>query len=206
MSAETIKTTAFDPQLLTQLLADRKTLEQIEDLRKAFIEQALEGELTDLLGYPKHHPDGRKSGNSRNGFSRKTVKTDESEIEVNIPQDRNAEFKPQLIANHQKHWDGFNETILALYALGMSTRDIQSFLQEKYEIPVSPEFIFLVCDSVSEGVQQWRTRPLANICPRHSAHCDGLAELPFPRSNEPPHQKTSSGHLQACHLPFDVGC
>lgn len=169
MSAEPTKTSAFDPQLLTQLLADRKTPGQIEDLlkdlRKAFIEHALEGELTDLLGYPKHHPDGRKSGNSRNGFSRKTVKTDESEVEVHIPRDRNAEFDPKLIAKHQKRWDGFDETILALYARGMSTRDIQSFLQEKYDLPVSPEFISSVCESVSEGVQQWRTRPLASLWP-----------------------------------------
>ena len=128
MSAESIKTPAFDPQLLTQLLADRKTPGQIEDLlkdlRKAFIEHALEGELTDLLGYPKHHPDGRKSGNSRNGFSRKTVKTDESEIEVNIPRDRNAEFDPKLLAKHQKRWDGFDVTILALYARGMSLKAV----------------------------------------------------------------------------------
>ena len=132
MSADTSKTPAFDPQVLTQLLADRKTPGEIEDLlkglRKAFIEHALEGELTDLLGYPKHHPAGRGSGNSRNGFSRKTVKTDDSEIEVNIPRDRKAEFDPKLIAKQQKRWDGFDETILALYARGMSTRDIQSFL------------------------------------------------------------------------------
>jgi len=169
MSAPTLKTPAFDPQLLDQLLADRKTPGEIEDLlkglRKAFIEHALEGELTDLLGYPKHHPDGRGSGNSRNGFSRKTVKTDESEIEVHIPRDRNAEFEPRLIAKHQTRWEGFDETILALYARGMSTRDIQGFLQEKYDVPVSPELISSVCESVSEGVQQWRTRPLAGIWP-----------------------------------------
>jgi putative transposase len=163
------KTPSIDPQLLTQLMAGKKTASEIEDLlkelRKAFIEHALQGELTDLLGYPKHQAEGRKSGNSRNGYSRKQVKTDESEIEIEIPRDRNGQFEPQLIAKHQKRWDGFDETILALYARGMSTRDIQSFLKEKYDVPVTPEFVSNVCESVSAGVQEWRTKALDKIWP-----------------------------------------
>ena len=100
----------------------RKTAGEIEDLlkdlRKAFIESALDGELTHLLGYEKHDASGRNSGNSRNGSSRKRVKTDGSEVEVQVPRDRNGEFEPQLIAKHQRRWDGFDETILALYARG----------------------------------------------------------------------------------------
>lgn len=165
----TQQTPSIDPQLLNQLLAGKKTAGEIEDLlkglRKAFIEHALQGELTDLLGYPKHQVAGRNSGNSRNGHSRKRVKTDESEIEVDIPRDRQGQFEPQLIAKHQTRWDGFDETILALYARGMSTRDIQSFLKEKYDVPVSPEFVSSVCESVSAGVQEWRTRPLDKIWP-----------------------------------------
>src|SRR5215475_8406455 len=110
------KTPKLDPQLVNQLLSGRKTAGEIEDLlkdlRKAFIESALDGELTQLLGYEKHDASGRNSG-----------------------------FEPQLIAKHQRRWDGFDETILALYARGMSTRDVQSFLREKYDIDVSPEFI-----------------------------------------------------------------
>ena len=163
------KAPSIDPQLLNQLLAGKRTAGDIEDLlkdlRKAFIEHALQGELTDLLGYPKHHAEGRNSGNSRNGHSRKRVKTDDSEIEVAIPRDRQGQFEPKLIAKHQTRWEGFDETILALYARGMSTRDIQSFLKEKYDVPVTPEFVSSVCESVSAGVQEWRTRPLESIWP-----------------------------------------
>jgi putative transposase len=163
------KAPSIDPQLLNQLLAGKKTAGDIEDLlkdlRKTFIEHALQGELTDLLGYPKHQAEGRQGGNSRNGHSRKRVKTDQSEIEVAIPRDRQGQFEPKLIAKHQTRWDGFDETILALYARGMSTRDIQSFLKEKYDVPVSPEFVSSVCESVSAGVQEWRARPLERIWP-----------------------------------------
>jgi putative transposase len=170
MSVETgEKTPAFDPQLITQLLSGRKTAGEIEDLlkdlRKAFIESALEGELTHLLGYQKHDPTGRNSGNSRNGHSRKSVQTDGAEVAVEVPRDRNGQFEPQLIAKHQRRWDGFDETILALYARGMSARDGQSFLRQKYDIEVSPEFISAVCESVSAGVAEWRTRPLAAVWP-----------------------------------------
>ena len=99
------KAPSIDPQLLNQLLAGKKTAGDIEDLfkdlRKSFIEHALQGELTDLLGYPKHQAEGRKSGHSRNGHSRKRVKTDQSEMEVAIPRDRQGQFEPKLIAKHQ---------------------------------------------------------------------------------------------------------
>lgn len=163
------KTPQFDPQIINQLMINRKTPGDIEDLlkdlRKTLIESALGGELSHLLGYEKHKPEGRNSGNSRNGTSRKKIKTDGSEIEIQVPRDRNGEFEPQLIGKHERRWDGFDDTILALYARGMSTRDIQSFLREKYEIDVSPEFISSVTESVSAGVQEWRTRPLAPIWP-----------------------------------------
>jgi putative transposase len=163
------KTPKPDPELVKQLLSGRKTAGEIEDLlkdlRKAFIENALDGELTHLLGYEKHDASGRNSGNSRNGSSRKKIKTDDSEVDLQVPRDRNGEFEPQLVAKHQRRWDGFDETILALYARGMTTRDIQSFLREKYDIDVSPEFVSSVCESVSAGVQEWRTRPLQAVWP-----------------------------------------
>src|SRR5262249_7265717 len=137
----------------------------LKDLRKAFIESALEGELTHLLGYEKHDASGRNSGDSRNGSSRKRVKTDSSEVEVQVPRDRTGEFEARLLGKHQRRWDGFDETILALYARGMTTRDVQSFLREKYDIEVSPEFISSVCESLSTGVQEWRTRPLQAVWP-----------------------------------------
>ncbi|MFM8424711.1 MAG: IS256 family transposase [Chloroflexota bacterium] len=163
------KTPKYDPQLIAQLMAGRKTPGEIEDLlkdlRKAFIESALGGELSHALGYEKHQPEGRNSGNSRNGSSRKRIKTEDSEIEIQVPRDRNGEFEPRLIGKHKRRWDGFDETILALYARGMTTRDIQSFLREKYEMDVSPEFVSSVTESVTEGVLEWRTRTLTPVWP-----------------------------------------
>jgi putative transposase len=159
----------FERHLLQQLLAERQTAGEIEDLlkdlRKAFIEHALQGELTHHLGYEKYAAAGRNTGNSRNGSTPKTIKTDEDEVTIQVPHDRNGAFTPQLIGKHQRRWGGFDETILALYAHGLSTRDIQSFLQTKYAIEVSPEFISSVCESVSTGVKEWRQRPLAAVWP-----------------------------------------
>lgn len=163
------KTTSFPPELLDQLMVGRNTAADIEellkDLRKSFIEHALEGELTFTLGYEKNDPKGNNSGNSRNGYSSKKVKTENATTEVKIPRDRQAEFEPLLIRKHQRRWDGFDDTILALYARGMTTRDIQSFLRERYEIDVSPEFISSVCENVAAGVAEWRSRPLAAVWP-----------------------------------------
>jgi transposase-like protein len=93
-----------------------------------------------------------------------STQTEDTRI-VRVPRERNGEFEPQLIAKHQRRWDGFDETILALYARGMTIRDIQSFLREKYDIDVSPWFISSVCESLSAGVQEWRTRPLQAVWP-----------------------------------------
>jgi len=91
-----------------------------------------------------------------------STQTEDTRI-VRVPRERNGEFEPQLITKYQRRWDGFDETILALYARGMTTRDIQSFLREKYDIDVSPEFISSVCESLNAGVQEWRTRPLQSV-------------------------------------------
>ena len=144
----------FDRQLLQQLLADRQTAGEIEDLlkdlRKAFIEHALQGELTHLLGYEKHAAAGRGTGNSRNGTSRKTLKTEDCTVELAIPRDRNGEFEPQLLGQYERRWEGFDELILALYARGMSTRDIQDLLRQKYAVEISPQFVSDVCAAVSD--------------------------------------------------------
>ncbi|MBI1765928.1 MAG: IS256 family transposase [Acidobacteria bacterium] len=172
MSAKTdtqTTTPAFAPELLQQLLAERKTAGEIEDLlkdlRKAFIEHALQGELTHLLGYEKHAVAGRKSGNSRNGTSRKTLKTEDSTVELAIPRDRHGAFAPQLLGKYERRWEGFDELILALYARGMSTRDIQDLLRQKYAVEISPQFVSDVCSAVSTGVAEWRERPLAAVWP-----------------------------------------
>jgi putative transposase len=160
---------AFAPELLQQLLAERTIAGEIEDLlkdlRKAFIEHALQGELTHLLGYEKHAVNGRNSGNSRNGTSRKTIKTEDSTVELAISRDHNGAFEPQLLGKYERRWEGFDELILALYARGMSTRDIQDLLRQKYAVEISPQFVSDVCSAVSAGVAEWRARPLAAVWP-----------------------------------------
>ena len=111
----------------------------LKELQKRLMERALEAELTHHLGYePNGHSD---SDNSRNGKTHKTVRTQSGAVEIEVPRDRNGEFEPQLVKKHQRRLEGFDEQVIALYARGLSTRDIQSQLEELYGIEVSPTLI-----------------------------------------------------------------
>jgi len=159
---------AIDPKLIDTLLAEYgKRPEDIagengllKQLTKAILERALDAELTDHLGYEKHDPAGYKSGNSRNGKSRKTLKGDFGAIELETPRDRNATFEPTIVAKGQTRWTGFDDKILSMYARGMSTREIQAHLEEIYGVEVSPTLISTVTDAVQEEVRAWQSRPL----------------------------------------------
>ena len=124
-------------------------LEQLtQTLRKAVIEAALGGEMTEHLGYEKHAPEGHGTGNSRNGKSRKTLKGDDGEVEIDIPRDREGTFEPQIVKKGQTRLTAMDDQILALYARGMSTRDIVATFKELYDADVSPSLISRVTDSV----------------------------------------------------------
>lgn len=158
--------------LLDQLLKDYKEPEDIlgeqgllKRFSKAVLERALGTELTDHLGYEKHDPAGRGSGNSRNGTTGKTLKGKSGEIQVDVPRDRNGTFEPQIVKKHQTRFDGFDDKILSMYARGMTTRDIQAHLQEIYGVEVSPTLISNVTDAVVEEVKGWQSRPLDAIYP-----------------------------------------
>ncbi len=125
-------------------------------MTKAVIERALQAELTGHLGYEKHDPAGYKTGNSRNGKSRKKLKGDFGEIELETPRDRQGTFEPKIVAPHQTRWTGFDDKILSMYARGMSTREIQGHLEEIYEVDVSPALISSVTGAVQEEVQAWQ--------------------------------------------------
>lgn len=157
----------FDPQLIDQLLAGHSTPQAIQGLidqfTKTVLERALNGELTHHLGYEKHTK--AQTGNARNGSSRKTLKTKQGELELAIPRDRNATFEPQLVAKHQTRWEGFDDLILSLYSRGLTVREIQSHLQEIYQVEVAPDFISTVTESVAEAVKAWRHRPLEAVYP-----------------------------------------
>ena len=99
-------------------------------LTKAVVERALQGELTHHLGYEKHAPEGKNSGNSRNGKSAKTIKGKRGQLHIDVPRDRNSEFEPQLIKKGRARFDGFDDKIISMYARGMTCREIKAHLQE----------------------------------------------------------------------------
>ena len=157
-------------ELLDELLAGYKTPEDLtgpggilKQLTGALVERALEAELTDHLGYDEHAVEGRGSGNSRNGSGTKTLQTDQGPVPIDVPRDRNGSFEPQLVKKHQRRFDGFDDKILALYARGMSVRDIQAHLSELYGTEISPDLISTVTDAVVEEVQAWQSRPIEAV-------------------------------------------
>jgi len=161
---------ALDKDLIDKLLGDYQKPEDLigkngllKQLTKALVERALNAELTHHLGYEKNDADGRGSGNSRNGVSRKTVTGDFGEVEIEVPRDREGDFEPQIVGKHQRRFTGFDDKILSMYARGMSTREIQGHLQEIYGAEVSPTLISEVTDAVIDELKQWQSRPLEPI-------------------------------------------
>jgi len=162
-----------DDELADQLL-DRAQAEGAEllgpegllsQVTKAVLERALAEEMTGHLGYERHDPAGRGSGNSRNGMTAKTVLTDVGAVDLAVPRDRNGTFEPQIVRKGQTRLEGFNERIIALYARGMTTRDIRAHLREMYDVDVSPDLISRVTDGVLEELQEWQSRPLDRVYP-----------------------------------------
>ena len=158
-------------ELLDELIKDKTPEEIVSDsgvlgaLTKRLYERALEGEMSAHLGYEKHAPEGRNKKNSRNGKTSKRVKADSSEIDLEIPRDREGSFEPQLVRKRQRRLPGFDEKVIALYARGMTTREIQGHLKELYKVPVSASLISAVTDSVIEDVEAWQSRPLERFYP-----------------------------------------
>jgi putative transposase len=157
----------------------------VQELTKRLVERALDGEMTAHLGYEKHASEGRSGGNSRNGRSRKRVKSATAELEIEVPRDRAGSFEPQLVRKRQRRLAGFDDKVLALYARGMTTREIQGHLLELYGVKVSPALISSVTDAVMEDVRTWQARPLEAFYP--ILYLDAI------------HLKIrTSGHVQNC--------
>ena len=134
-------------------------------LTSRLLNKVLEAEMDIHLGYKKNSNEGDNSGNSRNGYSKKTVLMQDQEVELNVPRDRNSEFEPEIVPKYSKRLPLFNDQIISLYSRGMTVRDIQAHLNEIYGVEVSPELISKVTDAVHEDVRSWRTRPLDSIYP-----------------------------------------
>src|SRR3989337_704260 len=159
-------------EVLDQILKDYEKPEDLlsengllQQLTKALVERALNGELSHHLGYEKHNPAGNNSGNSRNGTTPKTLKSKRGQVQIDVPRDRNGEFEPQLVKKNQTRFDGLDDKIISLYARGMTTREIQGHLEEVYRVEVSPSLISNVTDAVLDEVRAWQSRPLDAVYP-----------------------------------------
>src|SRR5579862_4168161 len=133
--------------------------------KKALIERALGAELSHHLGYGPGADKPADGGNHRNGASGKTVLTEDGPVRIEVPRDRDGSFSPLLIPKHERRFTGFDDKIVAMYARGMTVREIQGFLREQYGTEVSPEFISSVTDAVMAEVTAWQARPLEGLYP-----------------------------------------
>lgn len=160
---------AIAPELLDSLVTGPVTAENFAELvlsfKKALLERALGGELTHHLGYGRGESKPEEASNHRNGTSGKTVLTDSGAVRIEVPRDRAGTFEPLLIGKHERRFEGFDEKILALYARGMTVREIQGYLREMYTVEVSADFISSVTDAVMEEVTSWQSRPLERMYP-----------------------------------------
>ncbi|MDX6346435.1 MAG: putative transposase [Streptomyces sp.] len=129
------------------------------------LESALEGEITDHLGYDKHDPAGKNSGNSRNGTRAKTVLTDVGPIEVKVPRDVEGSFEPHIVRKRQRRLTGVDEMVLSLSAKGLTHGEISAHLAEIYGAEVSKQTISTITDQVMEGMAEWQNRPLDRVYP-----------------------------------------
>lgn len=133
--------------------------------KSALIERALGAELTHHLGYAPGADKPMDASNHRNGATGKTVLTEDGPLRIEVPRDRAGSFEPLLIPKHERRFTGFDDKIVAMYARGMTMREIQGFLAEQYATEVSPEFISSVTDAVMSEVTAWHTRPLEPMYP-----------------------------------------
>jgi len=163
---------AITKEVLDELLKEYKGPDDfygqdglIKQLSKALIERAMQTELTEQLGYEKSKSGEKETENRRNGTSSKTLRTDQGPMEIEVPRDRNSEYEPLIVPKHQREWRGFDEKILSMYGLGLSTKAIQENLKEIYNVDVSTELISRVTDEVKGLVDEWRNRPLESFYP-----------------------------------------
>ena len=135
-------------------------LNALKDMFRDVLQESLEAEMDEALGYGKYDSSSKSVDNSRNGYSKKTVKTELGPVEINIPRDRNGEFEPKIIPKHQRSVNGIEEKILGLYATGMTTRDISEQVKELYGVDVSAETVSNITNRILPLVAEWQSRPL----------------------------------------------
>jgi transposase-like protein len=137
----------------------------LQQLTKIVLESALDGEITDHLGYDRHDPAGANSGNSRNGARAKTVLTDVGPVEIGVPRDRRGSFEPTIVRKRQRRLTGVEDLVLSLSAKGLTTGEISAHLAEVYGAEVSKQTISTITDKVMDGMAEWQNRPLDRVYP-----------------------------------------
>ena len=139
--------------------------DMLKDLLSGTIQTMLEAEIENELGYAKHSMKDKATSNARNGHSKKTVRSEYGNLDLDIPRDRNAEFEPQIIPKYQREITGIEGQILSLYAKGMSNRDIEDHLNNLYGIDVSPSMISKITDKIIPEIREWQSRQLEDVYP-----------------------------------------
>jgi putative transposase len=156
-------------ELIGLLASECNSLKEVQSLLKTLlkdtVETMLQAELDEHLGYDKHSKLGNNSGNSRNGFGKKTVQTESGQIELDVPRDRNGTFEPQVIEKRQTRSDGLDERIIAMYSKGMSDRDIEDHLRDIYGVEASAALISRITDKIKPAAMEWQSRPLDALYP-----------------------------------------
>jgi putative transposase len=168
MARNTTKHDALLDELLKDYTDPKEILGEhglLRQLTKRLVERALAAELTAHLGYEPHARNESSPGNCRNGKGKKTVQTETAQLDIDVPRDRDGSFEPQLVHKRQRRLEGFDDKVLALYARGLSTREIQAHLEELYGVEVSPTLISNVTDAILDEVRAWQVRPLASVYP-----------------------------------------
>lgn len=182
---------AVDDQLIDELVgrAQAEGLQLtgegglLQQLTKRLLESALEGEITDHLGYDKHDPAGRNGGNSRNGTRSKTVLGDVGPVEITVPRDRDGSFEPKIVKKRQKRLTGVDEMVISLAAKGLTTGEVQAHLAEVHGAEVSRQTISTITDKVLEGMAEWQSRPLDPVHPVVFMVGEHVRPLPRDRSS-----------------------
>ena len=157
-----------------------------QGIMKQVLETLLQAEMDEHLGYQKHDPDGNGTGNSRNGITRKKLRTDNAEFELETPRDREGSFEPQIVKKRQTSLGHFSDKIVSLYARGMTTREIQAHLEEIYQVEISAQFVSRATEKLQEQATEWQNRPLEAFYP--VVFVDGL-RVPI---------RTSKGVIKKC--------
>ena len=172
-AAGVVSLDGLDQQLIDQLVGEARARGPklagegglLQQLTKRLLESALDGELTDHLGYDKHDPAGKNGGNSRNGARSKTVLTDVGPVQIDVPRDREGSFEPQIVRKRQRRLTGVDEMVISLSAKGLTTGEISAHLAEVYGAEASKSMISAITEKGMEGMAEWQNRPLDPVYP-----------------------------------------